>query len=275
MKNLSWQENGRVRIYGDEGLPVVVLHGGPGAPGGSAPIAQELSDDFRVFEPRQRGSGGRPLSVAIHIEDLHQVVKSRCGDEKPALVGESWGAMLALAYAAEHSEGIGPIVLIGCGTFDKISRAKGFSIRERRIRDYIEKHPEHSSDLDLGLGEQIMKWHEITDVYELDPDKTENPEAEPFDMNAYTETWNDMLRCQQEGIYPQSFASIKSPVIMLHGTYDPHPGKMIRDNLKHYIPQLEYHEFEKCGHAPWIEKYAKGDFFRVMRDWIISRFIET
>ena len=35
--------------------------------------------------------------------------------------------------------------------------------------------------------------------------------------------------------------------------------KMIRDNLKQYIPQLEYREFEKCAHAPWIEKYAKGE----------------
>ena len=62
---------------------------------------------------------------------------------------------------------------------------------------------------------------------------------------------------------------------MLHGTYDPHPGKMIRDNLKQYIPQLEYREFDKCGHAPCIEKYAKDDFLRVMRNWLINKFDET
>jgi pimeloyl-ACP methyl ester carboxylesterase len=58
---------------------------------------------------------------------------------------------------------------------------------------------------------------------------------------------------------------------MLHGAYDPHPGKMIRDNLKPYIPQLEYHEFKKCGHAPAMEKYAKDNFFKVMKDWLNSR----
>lgn len=275
MKDLGWEQHRRIRTYGNEGPPVIVLHGGPGASGGSALVAQGLSDDFKVFEPWQRVSSDKPLSVAVHIADLHQLVNSGSGDKKPALVGESWGVMLALAYAAEHPERIGPIVLIGCGIFDKISRAEGIKIREHRILDYIEKHPEHSSDLDLSLGEQTMKWHEMTDVYELDPDKTENPETEPFDMKAHTETWNDMLRCQDEGIYPQSFTLIKSPVIMLHGTYDPHPGKMIRDSLKRYIPQLEYREFKKCGHTPAIEIYARDDFFKLMRNWLKNRFSET
>ena len=108
----------------------------------------------------------------------------------------------------------------------------------------------------------------MTDTYELDPNGAKHPETEAFNMKAHSETWNDMIHCQEKGIYPQSFTSIKSSVIMLHGAYDPHPGKMIRDNLKQYIPQLEYYEFEKCGHAPAIEKFAKDDFFKIMRNWL-------
>ncbi|MFC1532035.1 alpha/beta fold hydrolase [Thermodesulfobacteriota bacterium] len=271
MGDLGWEKNKRIGIYGDKGPAVIVLHGGPGASGGSTHVAKGLSDDFRVFEPWQRVSGDKPLSVAVHIEDLYQLICSRCGDEKPALVGESWGAMLALAFASEHSDTIGPIVLVGCGTFDKSSRAEGAKIRQQRIMDYIKKHPEHSSDLELNLDDQIMKYHDMTDTYELDPNK---PETEPFDMKAYTETWTDMLHLQEEEIYPQSFTSIKSPVIILHGEYDPHPGKMIRDNLTQYIHHLEYYEFEKCGHAPAIEKHAKNEFFKVMRDWLKNKFHE-
>ena len=106
--------------------------------------------------------------------------------------------------------------------------------------------------------------HETTDNYDCVSDIIGNSETESFDMKAHTETWNDMIRCQEEGIYPQTFTVIRSPVIMLHGTYDPHPGKMIRDKLKRYIPRLEYHEFEKCGHSPSKEKYAKDDFFQAM-----------
>ena len=77
--------------------------------------------------------------------------------------------MLALAYAAEHSDSIGPIVLIGCGTFDEPSRDEIVKVRRSRILDYIDKHPEHQSDLDLSMSEQIMKWHGMTDTYESIP----------------------------------------------------------------------------------------------------------
>ncbi|WP_321493925.1 alpha/beta hydrolase [uncultured Desulfobacter sp.] len=260
--------NTRIRIYGDKGPPVMVLHGGPGAPGSAAPVAAGLAGDFRVFEPYQRAGAETPLSVAVHIFDLHGVISARCGGQRPALVGESWGAMLALAYAAQYPETVGPLVLIGCGTFDTACREEMIRIRKRRISDYIKNHPEHSPDLYLPFQEQIMKWHEMTDNFHCEADANDNLEAEPFDMRAHTETWNDMIRCQEKGIYPQTFTNINLPVIMLHGSYDPHPGKMIRDQLKLYIPQLEYHEFEKCGHSPSKEIYAKDDFFQVMRSWL-------
>ncbi len=114
----------RVRSYGTLGPQVVVLHGGPGAPGHMAPVARGLADSFRIIEPFQRGSGTEPLTVSRHVGDLHEVIQFRCGTGRPALVGSSWGAMLALCYAAEHPQFAGPLVLIGCGTFDRVSRAR-------------------------------------------------------------------------------------------------------------------------------------------------------
>ena len=89
-----------IRRYGTAGPEVVVLHGGPGAPGHMAPVAKALADSFRVLEPFQRSSGSERLTVAHHIADLHEVVQSSCESAQPALVGSSWGAMLALCYAA-------------------------------------------------------------------------------------------------------------------------------------------------------------------------------
>ncbi len=248
--------------------PVIVLHGGPGAPGSAALTAKGLAEKFTVYEPWQRPSGDVPLSVALHVSDLYQLISDTCGDRLPALVGESWGAMLALAYAAEHPDMAGPLVLVGCGTFDNGSRLKALETRKCRIRDYIKLHPEHASDLDLPIEAQIMKWHEMTDNYDCVVDIAENSDAGALDMNAHTETWRDMIRCQEKGLYPGAFTAIKSPVIMLHGGYDPHPGRMIRDELMPYIPQLEYHEFDKCGHSPAKEKYAKDEYFRLMRTWL-------
>ena len=77
-----------------------------------APVAKGISGSFHAVEPWQRGSGGSPLTVARHIADLHEVATD-LGDNTPvAILGHSWGAMLALCYAAAHPSKAGPIVLV-------------------------------------------------------------------------------------------------------------------------------------------------------------------
>lgn len=267
-KKSFWDANARMRIYGDKGRPVVVLHGGPSAAGTAEPIAKGLSKDFHVYEPWQRASGDIPLSVAVHISDLNKLITSICPNIPPAIVGESWGAMLALAYATEHPDSVSSLALVSCGTFDEKSRGRAVKIRKQRIADHIKKHPDFSNDLQLSFQDQVMKWHDMTDNYDIEPSCLTDAQAEEFDMKAHTETWRDMMRCQEECIYPQSFTAIKSPVIMLHGEYDPHPGKMIRDDLKKYIPHLQYHEFSRCGHSPATERYVREYFFRVLCKWL-------
>jgi pimeloyl-ACP methyl ester carboxylesterase len=73
---------------------------------------------------------------------------------------------------------------------------------------------------------------------------------------------------QDYGTYPSAFAAIESPVLMMHGQYDPHPGKMIRDSLLPFIPQLEYQEYDYCGHNPWIERSAREPFFSGGYQWL-------
>ncbi|MGA2441274.1 MAG: alpha/beta hydrolase, partial [Tepidisphaeraceae bacterium] len=90
----------------------------------------------------------------------------------------------------------------------------------------------------------------------------------PFDSKAHEDTWNDMLRLQREGQYPAALSTVQSPVLMLHGDYDPHPGPSTRDLLRRSIPQLEYHELRRCGHSPWRERFARDEFFQIMSRWL-------
>ena len=83
------------------------------------------------------------------------------------------------------------------------------------------------------------------------------------------ETWADALRLQREGREPERFHAISARVIMLHGDVDPHPGPSTRDVLRAWVPQLEYVEFEKCGHQPWNERHARERFLAVLRRWLL------
>jgi pimeloyl-ACP methyl ester carboxylesterase len=255
-----------VRVHGEAGPWVIALHGGPGAPGGMAPVARGLSRGFHVLEPWQRASGGVPLTVDRHVEDLRELVASRCAGTRPALVGASWGAMLALAYAAAHPDTVGALVLVASGTFDQAARQELVARRNARmtakVRAALEEALRNPDDEKLEVVGRLMLGVDSVDLLSQDT------EAGPVDARSLSETWADMVRLQQEGVHPAASSSFKGPVLMLHGAEDPHPGTLIRDSLLPYLPQLEYREFARCGHHPWMERHASAEFFDVMNTWL-------
>lgn len=100
-----------------EGIPAVYLHGGPG--GGCQPSQRRLFDParYRAVLFDQRGAGrSRPrrcleANTTPHlIADLERI-RERLGIERWLVVGGSWGALLALAYAEAHPERVTGLVL--------------------------------------------------------------------------------------------------------------------------------------------------------------------
>jgi pimeloyl-ACP methyl ester carboxylesterase len=261
-----------VRRLGTVGPVVVVLHGGPGAPGSARGLARLLSESFQVLEPLQRRSGGYSLTVAQHVADLLAVAPS------PALiVGHSWGAMLGLSFASRHPASIAKLVLVGCGTYDKATRARlNTTIDERlgpdgtRQADELLRQAEHETNpaiRNVAL-QQFGAMHAELETYAPIPDDIDDTENIPTDSYGYSETWADVLRLQRDRVEPAAFSRVSVPVLMVHGAYDPHPGAATRDFLRSYIPHLEYLELPRCGHEPWRELHAREAFGVALRDWL-------
>lgn len=101
-----------------EGTPVVFLHGGPGQ--GSQTFARfagpSLEPHLRMVYLDQRGAGRseRPwndaYSLELMVDDLEQLRRA-WGVERIAVVGHSFGSILALEYAARHPEHTARVVL--------------------------------------------------------------------------------------------------------------------------------------------------------------------
>jgi pimeloyl-ACP methyl ester carboxylesterase len=273
LDELGWSDNTRMRTYGDSGFVVITLHGGPAASGCTGPIAQGLSGTFRVMEPWQRGSSDTPLTVARHVEDLHNLILTL--DEPPALFGESWGAMLALVYAAAHPDSISKVVLNGCGTYDTTTRGRIGDILNSR---YTDEDRIRMAELDTTIADpserMFQRYEIIKPKYNYDHIDHEDDGTEPFDGQAHEETWNDELRLQESGAHPAEFATITAPVLMIHGDYDPHPGIETFNLLKTIIPQIEYRELARCGHSPWYERHARDEFFEVLREWLAGVIVK-
>ena len=262
----------QVRQYTGSDGPVVVLHGGPGAPGSLAGLAAMLAPAFEVWEPLQRRSGEVPLNVDRHVADLRDIAP-----DPATIVGHSWGAMLGLSYTARYPSAVRALALVGCGTFDTASRAEYERRFEAKLGDVgqargnelrIAMERAHGrAERDKVLGRRGAFAAEVQAVDLL-------PEAEPplrADAAGHDETWRDVLRRQATGLEPKSFDAIESPVLMLHGDDDPHPGTMIRDTLLHHIPQLEYVGIPRCGHEPWRERHGREPFLTALGDWLRDR----
>ena len=85
-----------LRTYGRKPYDVIVIHGGPGAPGEMAPVARELSVDHGVLEILHRAA-----TLDGQVAELLSAVEEH-GDILVTLVGHSWGAMLAYIFAAGY-----------------------------------------------------------------------------------------------------------------------------------------------------------------------------
>jgi proline iminopeptidase len=100
-----------------DGIPAVYLHGGPGS--------GCQSDHRRLFDPerfhavlfdqrgagRSRPKGRRADNTLPHLIADMELIRAKFGFERWIVVGGSWGATLALAYAQAHPQRVSGIVL--------------------------------------------------------------------------------------------------------------------------------------------------------------------
>ena len=103
LHTMYWEQSGK-----ETGLPVLFLHGGPGA--GSSPAHRCFFDPayYRIVIYDQRGAGrSTPLgethnNTTPHLIDDIEVLRQYLGIAEWLVFGGSWGSTLALAYSETY-----------------------------------------------------------------------------------------------------------------------------------------------------------------------------
>ncbi|NCT40708.1 MAG: prolyl aminopeptidase [Alphaproteobacteria bacterium] len=112
--DLYWEQSGN-----PDGVPVVLLHGGPGA--GAGPMHRRFfdPDHYRIIVFDQRGAGrSAPLgsiennNAAELVGDIERL-RTHLRVDRWHLFGGSWGSTLAMLYAIAHPERCISIVMRG------------------------------------------------------------------------------------------------------------------------------------------------------------------
>ena len=249
-----------VRLYGNAPYKIVLVHGGPGAIGSLKGFAQELSElsQTGVMEAIQS-----KYSIDELIEELYIQIKDNCSD-KVSLAGHSWGAWLAALFAEKYPELIENVILIGSGPLEDkyvpeigARRLQNLSEEESAIFRRLIDNQATDEDMD-----KIPIIFEKSDNYCLE--NREKHKADKTDSEMLNKVWSEAAQLRSNGALLASFKNIKNKIYLIQGEFDPHPIKGVTMPLQENGVQCETYVLEKCGHSPFMEKYARDEFYRIL-----------
>ena len=251
------------RKYGDSPYGVAVLHGGPGAAGEMAPVAQELSADTGVIEPLQTA-----MSVDGQVEELRAAIEESA--EPPVtLVGWSWGAWLGWILTARHPELVKKLILVCSGPFEdkyaagimgtRLDRlTDGERAETHRLIDTLNDPRVPDKDVHFARLGALMTKADVVDPILLDDEHVE------FSYDIYMGVWDEAAVLRRSGELLVMGHGIRCPVVAVHGEQDPHPADGVFIPLAATLQDFRFELLMDCGHKPWGEKGARDDFYRVL-----------
>lgn len=253
------------RRYGEPPFEIALIHGGPGAPGEMAPVARKLFAYGGVLEPFQTES-----SLEGQVSELKTVLEEE-GDPPVTLIGYSWGAMLSFILAARYPYQVKKLILIGCGPFEKRYAVDIMKTRLSRLSDSeVSEYYQLVRDLEEGFLPELEKNGSFKRLGEL---MTKSDSFDPisydyetlgYNYEIYLGVWNEAEEFRSSGGFLKLRKDIKSPLVVIHGDYDPHPVEGVTKVLSETTLDFKSIILENCGHKPWMERLARDSFYKVL-----------
>jgi proline iminopeptidase len=263
------------RLYVHEigaGHPVVVVHGGPDFDSTHLrPELDRLADRFRLIYYDQRGRGRsaegvapEDVSITSEVEDLDRL-RAHLGYESVAVLGHSWGGLLAMEYAVRHPARVSHLVLMNTAP---ASYADWLLLREdmrRRRSEHdleamaaVTAGPDHARG-DLGAEADYYRIHfRIALPPELLDRVVDRLRAHFTPASVLT------ARAIEERLYGQTclrpdydllpkLRRLAVPTLVVHGDRDLVPVEAAR-HIADAVPGARLHVLEGCGHFAYLER---------------------
>jgi pimeloyl-ACP methyl ester carboxylesterase len=251
-------------IRSGQGLPLLVLHGGPGLTDYSDWFASEL-DGWTALRYTQRGvapsTTAGPFTVDQHVADAlavldhHQVGAA-------AVLGHSWGGYLAMHLAATAPARVAGLVLVdtlggvGDGGFapfaaELAARAGPEVLAEVAALDEIAAANSGTAEATTAVVRSLgLMWP----AYFADP-----PTAPPMPgdlrlgRGCYAETFTSIGAAQADGSLGARLASYRGPVEVVAGDASPFPVE-VAESTGGLFADGHVTVEPGAGHFVWYER---------------------
>jgi pimeloyl-ACP methyl ester carboxylesterase len=253
--------------------PLIVMHGGPGFDHSTLrPYFDRFADAFHVVYIDHRGNGrssGAPetWTLAQWGDDVRAFCDA-LGIEKPLVYGNSFGGMVAMAYAARHPEHPSKLVLSSTAAYVRLDlTAKIMEERGGKEARAIAERFWTTRDDDAYADYMRV----CMPLYNPPSDKSEEQANARRRAIARPETGRHFSLGEMRDMdLRPGLANVRCPTLVLAGTYDPITpvvcSEEIRDALPAGLAQLEV--FDGAGHGVHRDHPERAE--RILRDFLAS-----
>ncbi|MCX6428944.1 MAG: proline iminopeptidase-family hydrolase [Actinobacteria bacterium] len=264
--------------------PLIILHGGPGfgSKGATAVAGYALSTGRPVVVYDQIGCGDSSAllekpkefwQVPIFVEEFNALVNHLRIADNFALIGQSWGGLLAAEIAITQPAGLKALILSSAlgDTQTWLDEVRRLVLEmPKEIADVIIKHEEAGT---TDSQEYLVAAYKFYDRHviriPMPADFAAHFEEAMAQPNVYHSMWgHSELTCTgtlSGHIVTDRLHKIKVPTLVISGKYDESTPKTSRAFIRE-IPNSHWEIFEESGHCSFLEEAAK--YQRVMNDFL-------
>jgi proline iminopeptidase len=255
-----------------QGRPIVVLHGGPDFDQQYLlPELDRLAESFRLVYYDQRGRGRSTgtvapddVGIASEVADLESV-RRHLAAESVAVLGHSWGGVLAMEYAVRHLDRVSHLILLNSapGSAEDWSTLREHILRARpagdveRMRELSESRCYQEGDLETEAEYYRIHFRialrrpELLDrlARRLRAHFTAESvlTARAIEQRLYDETW----RSDGYDLVPK-LRALDIPTLVVHGDHDLVPVE-VAERLARELPRARLVVLRACGHFAYLE----------------------
>jgi proline iminopeptidase len=236
--------------------PLVAIAGGPGADhrylcvGGGFDRVGALR---RLVYYDQRGSGRSSPAAADEtidrfVADL-EAVRAALGAGVVDVIGHSFGAYLAMAYAARHPDQLRSLILVSA-----MAPAPGETLQllDAVFPDRIEEWRRTRAALPARFPASVIA---LFHTFEFVDGSAHARYAREVAAHVYNIELNNILRADMEQLdFSAALRAWRKPALVVHGRFDAVLAPSIGWKLHKMIPTARMAFLERSGHMPFIEE---------------------
>ncbi|MGA7349626.1 MAG: alpha/beta hydrolase [Acidobacteriaceae bacterium] len=262
-------------VRGDA-LPVIAVNGGPGLSHAYMmmnDLWDQVGGDRLTILYDQRGTGaskkvaaGAAQTMDAQVADL-EAVRAHFGIEKVALVGDSYGGFLVMAYAAAHPEHVAKLALSDSPppSFKTMVHLLPQTFPDIEEEDQTaEKKLGEDSDAAARLG---LRNHFRMIFYS--PEKPDAYMAKMGDLGYEPAVARAVSQSAVGLDLTAALPGFRFPTLVITGRWDMNVAPINAWTMAHAIPGATIVFFEQSGHLPAYEEPEK--YRRVLEEFLDAR----